>query len=344
MPAKKKYLVTRALPYANGPLHLGHVVEYVQTRHLRPLPALVRPRRRLRLRGRHRTARPIELNAAKQGVTPEAFVARVPRAAPGGLPGLRHLARRLPLHQQPREQALRGAHLRAAEGGGRHRPPRHRADLLREGPALPAGPLRARHLPQLQVARTSTATSARSAARPTARPSSSTRAARSAARRRCAGSPSTCSSSSRGTQTSCSELSCRARFIHPGVANQLQQFFEKGLADWDISRDGPYFGFPIPGETDKFFYVWLDAPIGYIATTEKWAKDTGKAKNALDYWAEDADAAIVHFIGKDIVYFHALFWPAVLKVARLQAARPSCTSTATSRVNGEKMSQEPRAR
>ena len=93
------------------------------------------------------------------------------------------------------------------------------------------------------------------------------------------------------------------------------------MNDWDISRDGPYFGFAIPGETDKFFYVWLDAPIGYIATTEKWAKDTGKAKDALAYWAEDADAEIVHFIGKDIVYFHALFWPAVLKVARLK--RPS---------------------
>src|SRR5260370_7330833 len=79
-------------------------------------------------------------------------------------------------------------------------------------------------------------------------------------------------------------------FLNPAVSNQLQQFFQKGLADWDISRDGPYFGFPIPGETDKFFYVWLDAPIGYIAATERWARETGKAKDALAYWAADAKA------------------------------------------------------
>jgi methionyl-tRNA synthetase len=117
------------------------------------------------------------------------------------------------------------------------------------------------------------------------------------------------------------ELVRRPGFVPAAVANQLQAFFDQGLNDWDISRDGPYFGFPIPGEVDKFFYVWLDAPIGYIATTEKWAQDAGRAAGALAYWAEEADAEIIHVIGKDIVYFHALFWPAVLKVARLK--RPS---------------------
>ena len=121
----------------------------------------------------------------------------------------------------------------------------------------------------------------------------------------------------------------KPRLSAPGRGNQLQAFFDQGLKDWDISRDGPYFGFPIPGETNKFFYVWLDAPIGYISTTEKWAKDTGKAKDALAYWAEDADAEVIHFIGKDIVYFHALFWPAVLKVARLKRPEPVWWSTAT---------------
>ena len=141
-----------------------------------------------------------------------------------------------------------------------------RADLLREGPALPAGPLHPRHLPQLQERRTSTATPARSAARPTARRSSSIRAARCAARRRCAGSRRTCSSRSRGTQDFLQDAGPRARASSTrGWRTSCRQFFEKGLADWDISRDGPYFGFAIPGETDKFFYVWLDAPIGYIA-------------------------------------------------------------------------------
>jgi methionyl-tRNA synthetase len=117
------------------------------------------------------------------------------------------------------------------------------------------------------------------------------------------------------------DLVRRPGFLPLPVAKQLQAFFDQGLNDWDISRDGPYFGFPIPGEKDKFFYVWLDAPIGYIATTEKWAKDTGRAADALAYWAEDSGAEIIHVIGKDIVYFHALFWPAMLKVAHLQ--RPS---------------------
>ncbi len=134
------------------------------------------------------------------------------------------------------------------------------------------------------------------------------------------------------------ELIGNPDFMNRGLATQLQQFFEKGLADWDISRDGPYFGFPIPGETNKFFYVWLDAPIGYISATEKWAKETGKAKDALEYWAEDSGARIVHVIGKDIVYFHCLFWPAVLKVAKLH--RPDKVHIhGHLTVNGEKMSK-----
>ena len=134
------------------------------------------------------------------------------------------------------------------------------------------------------------------------------------------------------------DLISRPEFMNSGLSSQLQQFFSKGLADWDISRDGPYFGFPIPGETNKFFYVWLDAPIGYISATEKWAKETGKAKDALAYWAEDSGARIVHVIGKDIVYFHCLFWPAVLKVAKLH--RPDTVHIhGHLTVNGEKMSK-----
>jgi methionyl-tRNA synthetase len=122
------------------------------------------------------------------------------------------------------------------------------------------------------------------------------------------------------------------------VANQLQAFFDQGLQDWDISRDAPYFGFPIPGEKDKFFYVWLDAPIGYVSATEKWAKDSGRARSAMDIWAEDSDTEIRHVIGKDIVYFHALFWPTVLKVARFK--RPAKLHVhGHLTLNGEKMSK-----
>lgn len=134
------------------------------------------------------------------------------------------------------------------------------------------------------------------------------------------------------------EQLAKPEFMNSGLATQLQQFFAKGLSDWDISRDGPYFGFAIPGETNKFFYVWLDAPIGYISAAEAWAKATGKAKSALDFWDKDADARIIHTIGKDIVYFHCLFWPSVLKVAGFKIPEHVHIHGHLT-VNGEKMSK-----
>ncbi len=106
--------------------------------------------------------------------------------------------------------------------------------------------------------------------------------------------------------------------IHPSIRNKLGEWLTGGLAQWDISRDSPYFGFLIPGYKDKYFYVWMDAPIGYIASFQNLL--TRRADLDFDdYWdAEKAAAAgteIHHFIGKDIVYFHALFWPAMLKCA-----------------------------
>jgi len=97
--------------------------------------------------------------------------------------------------------------------------------------------------------------------------------------------------------------------VHQQVENKLQEWFDEGLREWDISRDAPYFGFKIPGEEDKYFYVWMDAPIGYMASTMNYCKQQGK--NFDDYW-RNADTEIYHFIGKDITYFHALFWPAML--------------------------------
>jgi len=129
-----------------------------------------------------------------------------------------------------------------------------------------------------------------------------------------------------------------AEFVSESIAAQLQQFFEKGLADWDISRDGPYFGFPIPDEENKFFYVWLDAPIGYVSTTDIWAKQKSPTHSAQQLWSQEADTRIVHFIGKDIVYFHCLFWPAMLHVAELKLPeRVHVHGFLT--VNGEKMSK-----
>ncbi len=98
------------------------------------------------------------------------------------------------------------------------------------------------------------------------------------------------------------------------VANSVQPWIEGGLRDWDISRDGPYFGFPIPGEDNLYFYVWMDAPIGYIATTQRWCDENGR--QVEEFWS-DPETEIYHVIGKDIVYFHCLFWPAMLMDADL---------------------------
>ena len=109
-----------------------------------------------------------------------------------------------------------------------------------------------------------------------------------------------------------------------------------GLKDWDISRDAPYFGFKIPGEDQKYFYVWLDAPIGYISTTQKWCDN--QQKESFDTIWRSGDFEIHHFIGKDILYFHTLFWPAMLHVAEYQLpTRVNVHGFLT--VNGEKMSK-----
>lgn len=96
------------------------------------------------------------------------------------------------------------------------------------------------------------------------------------------------------------------------VSNKLDEWFEEGLKEWDISRDAPYFGFTIPGTTDKYFYVWLDAPVGYIASFKNLCAHKTEL-NFAEYWHSDSKTELYHFIGKDIIYFHALFWPAILK-------------------------------
>jgi methionyl-tRNA synthetase len=98
--------------------------------------------------------------------------------------------------------------------------------------------------------------------------------------------------------------------LQPEIANKLQEWFTDGLRDWDISRDAPYFGFRIPGTEDKFFYVWVDAPVGYIASFRELCDRLGLDFDA--WWRPASTAEVHHFIGKDIVYFHTLFWPAML--------------------------------
>ncbi len=124
--------------------------------------------------------------------------------------------------------------------------------------------------------------------------------------------------------------------VQKEVVNKMNEWVEDGLSDWDISRDAPYWGFKIPGTEDKYFYVWLDAPIGYLASFKNLCDKNGE--NFDDYWAKDSTAEVHHFIGKDIAYFHTLFWPAQLEAAGYRLPT-SVNCHGFLKVNGEKMSK-----
>ena len=108
----------------------------------------------------------------------------------------------------------------------------------------------------------------------------------------------------------------RGGSLQPAIANKLDEWIEAGLQDWDISRDAPYFGFEIPGHPGKYFYVWLDAPIGYIASFQRYCAQSGETFET--WWEPGGDTELYHFIGKDIINFHGLFWPAMLEAAGLR--------------------------
>ncbi len=128
----------------------------------------------------------------------------------------------------------------------------------------------------------------------------------------------------------------KAGHLQEQVTNKLAEWFEQGLQQWDISRDKPYFGFKIPGTEDKYFYVWLDAPIGYMASFKKLCDNS--ELNFDDFFGKDSDTELYHFIGKDIIYFHALFWPATLMGSNFRTPSGVFAHGFLS-VNGRKMSK-----
>ncbi|HKX59741.1 MAG TPA: methionine--tRNA ligase [Steroidobacteraceae bacterium] len=128
----------------------------------------------------------------------------------------------------------------------------------------------------------------------------------------------------------------RSGTLQAAVANKLDEWFDAGLRDWDVSRDAPYFGFEIPDAPGKYFYVWLDAPVGYMASFANYCAKAGL--DFEDWWKPDSGAELHHFIGKDILYFHSLFWPATLEGAGFR--KPTAVHAhGFLTVNGEKMSK-----
>lgn len=328
-------LVTSALPYANGPIHLGHLVEYIQT----DIWA-----RFQRLRGHtcvyvcaddaHGT--PIMLKAQQEGVTPEALIARVGEEhrrdfaeflvefdnyysthSPenrelssliyGRLRDAGHITRRIisQAYDPEKEMFLPDRFIKG-ECPRCGSPDQYGDSCEVCGATYTPADLK-------------NAVSVLSGARPVLRESEHYFFRLG------------------DFESWLKDWLGSGGHVQTSMHNKLEEWFEQGLQDWDISRDAPYFGFEIPDAPGKYFYVWLDAPIGYMASF----KALCARRPELDfdaYWGTDSDAEVYHFIGKDIVYFHALFWPAMLKGAGFRV--PSgIFAHGFLTVNGQKMSK-----
>lgn len=328
-----KYLVTPALPYANGAIHLGHLLEHIQVnifvRALRMAHEDV-----LYVCGADSHGTPIEMNALKAGVSPAEFIKT---------------------WQKSQGQSFKDFAIEFDGGyGSTHTPENERhAGLIFK--ALQAkghitqktieqlfDPELKRFLPDRMVRGTCPYCKAHDQYGDSCEACGRTYAPTELLNPKSALSGATpILKESSHYFVSLSQFEdvlktwMQHGAVHEDTVASLQHWFSEGLKDWDISRDGPYFGFLIPGEADKYFYVWLDAPIGYISLSEKAALARGRSFE--DYW-QDKNAKIIHFIGKDIVYFHTLFWPAMLSAADYTMPHKVVVHGMLT-VNGEKMSK-----
>jgi len=330
---RRTILVTSALPYANGAPHLGHIVEYVQT------DVWVRYQR---LRGHdclyvcasdaHGT--PIMLRARQEGIAPEALIERVGAEQRRDFAGFDisfdnfHTT-----HSAENREVTERIYLRLLEAG------HIRRETIRQAYDEQARMF----LPDRYVRGTCPRCGALDQYGDSCESCGATYTPAELVN------PVSVVSGTPPVQRDSEHLFFKlgdfepmlrewtgSGRLQPAVTAKLDEWFEAGLRDWDISRDAPYFGFEIPGEPGKYFYVWLDAPIGYLGSLLQYCRRTG-----LDfdrYWAPGSDAEVYHFIGKDIVYFHTLFWPAVLHGA---GYRPPTAVFAHGflTVNGQKMSK-----
>jgi methionyl-tRNA synthetase len=330
---RRTILATSALPYANGAPHLGHVVEYVLT------DIWVRFQR---LRGHdclyvcasdaHGT--PIMLRARQEGISAEALIERVGAEQRADFAGFDisfdnfHTT-----HSPENREVTEGIYRRLVEGG------HIRRETIRQAYDEQAGMF----LPDRYVRGTCPRCGALDQYGDSCESCGATYTPADLL------DPVSVVSGTPPVQRDSEHLFFRlgdfepmlrawtgSGRLQPAVTAKLDEWFEAGLRDWDISRDAPYFGFEIPGEPGKYFYVWLDAPIGYLGSLLDYCRRTGADFDR--YWAPGSDAEVYHFIGKDIVYFHTLFWPAVLHGA---GYRPPTAVFAHGflTVNGQKMSK-----
>ncbi len=311
MAAHRKILVTSALPYANGSIHLGHLVEYIQT------DIWVRFQK---MRGHechyvcaddtHGT--PVMLRAEQEGITPEALIERVHREHLGDFTDF-HIAfdnyystnseenRELSQDIYRKLKAAGLIDIRTIEQLYDPQKQMFLPDRFIKG-CCPKCKAADQYGDSCEVCGATYAPtdlidpySAISGATPILKESEHHFFKLGE-----------CESFLKGWLLENQQPPLQAE-----ATNKISEWFESGLKDWDISRDAPYFGFEIPDAPGKYFYVWLDAPIGYMASFKNLCAQKGLDFDS--YWREGSDTEIYHFIGKDILYFHALFWPATLK-------------------------------
>ncbi|HET7131586.1 MAG TPA: methionine--tRNA ligase [Gammaproteobacteria bacterium] len=309
MTSKRKILVTSALPYANAPLHIGHVVEIVQT------DIWVRFQR---LRGAqcwyvcasdaHGT--PTMLSAEKQGIAPEELVRRVSATHRQDFAAYRIAVDNIiTTHDAENEELTRELYRRLTA----------RDLIARETIAQAYDGERAMFLPDRYVRGTCPVCGTPNQYGDSCENCGSTYSPldlKDAVSTLSGTKPLVRESEHLFLKLGAFEQELREwvpRHVDEALARKLDEWFKAGLKDWDISRDVPYFGFRIPGERDKYFYVWFDAPIGYMASFLNLCRRDGL--DFGEFWDEGSTVELYHFIGKDIPYFHALFWPAMLSGA-----------------------------
>lgn len=330
---QRKILVTSALPYANGSIHLGHLVEYIQT------DIWVRFQK---MRGHechyvcaddaHGT--PIMLHAQKEGITPEQLIANIQQEHEADFAGFAIKFDNFHSTHSPENKALAN-HVYLANRDAGHIATRTISQAY--------DPEKEMFLPDRfikgecpkcgsadQYGDNCEACGATYDATELKNPVSAVSGA----------TPITKDSEHYFFKLGNFEVDLKAwtqgGHLQDEVSHKLNEWFESGLKDWDISRDAPYFGFEIPDAPNKFFYVWLDAPIGYLASFKNYCDRTGIDFD--EYLKPDSTTEMVHFIGKDIINFHALFWPAMLQGAGFR--RPNAIyAHGFLTVDGKKMSK-----
>ena len=335
---KRRILVTSALPYANGSIHLGHLVEYIQT------DIWVRFQK---LRGHecwyvcaddtHGT--PIMLRAQKEGITPEQLIARMHDEHRADFAGFNIGFDNYYSTHSPENRALaEGIYQRLRDGG----------HIARRTIQQAYDPVKQMFLPDRFIKGECPKCGAKDQYGDSCEVCGATYSPtelKNAVSALSGVPPVEKASEHYFFKLADFEDTLRkwlfpditdTRHVQPEVANKLDEWFAAGLKDWDISRDAPYFGFEIPSAPGKFFYVWLDAPIGYMASFQNLC--TQKNLRFDDFWGKVSTAELYHFIGKDILYFHALFWPAMLDGAGYRLPT-SIHAHGFLTVNGQKMSK-----